>query len=732
MQLPNDNAVAWDTETTGVNPAKQSPVFNGSVICATAYAGDHIDFGSGPRLFVDCLEGEKGLLNVFKPYFESRKFPKVWHNYAFDRHVLANHDIISRGFAGDTMHMARLVNSTHTRYSLDELCRKYLQSKKRSMVERFGAPEKLLNGSDGKKICVPDTLTLHKESKYRRDWIDYATMDALLTYRLFIRLDAYLSAMKVEGENSTAFLTNQYPDLKSLYQQVVLPFGELLTDMERKGFKVDTEFLRDAQRKADADRLALENKFCEWAVTVSPDAWYMNINSDQQKLQLFFAPCENVNDKTKELAKDKTFSIELNGAQRERYLQELSKSTDDADKKKYEKFTLVEKGGKQRKIKRDIVISGLGKSPRGVTEGGWPSVSAKALRSLAGYPRAKPPKFGEPDDKPMCLAIDDMIEANIISTLLSTFIVPLQHWPGPDGRIHASLNINTETGRLSSRRPNLQNQPALEKDRYKVRKAFISEEGNRLIVADYGQLELRLLAHITGCQSMIDSFKAGGDFHSRTALTMFDHVKQAVEKGEVLLERDESNPDLKDVPLLKEVFSVERRKAKTLNFSIAYGKTVKGLSRDWNVTEKEASETLGLWYKERQEVRAWQYRCMAFLKKKGYVETLFGRRRHLPEIEDRRKMAHAQRAAINAPLQGSAADLVMAAMIKLHDNPTLQVLGWRIVLQIHDEIVLEGPEESADSALTIVKSIMKNPIGTDLLVDLTVDAKIATDWYDAK
>lgn len=730
MQLPPENPVAWDTETTGVNPAKQSPVHNGRVICATAFAGDHVDFGRGPRLFIDCLDGEEGLLEVFKPYFESNAFKKVWHNYAFDRHVLANHDILAHGFAGDTMHMARLVNSTHTRYSLEELCSKYLNAKKRSMLDRFGAPEKLLNGSDGKKTCIPPTVDLQRKPEYRVDWINYATTDAELTHRLYFTLETRLSAMHIQGTNSTPVLANRFPDLLSLYRQLMLPFGELLTNMERYGFKVDVGFLQQAECQADSDRQKLEDSFRVWAETRSPDARYMNINSDQQKVQLFFAPCVNTIDKEKELSESKTFTIELTGMQRDRYLEELSRSEDEDDKRKYEVHMAPD--GTKRKLKKDITLKGLGKRRRGETIGGWPSVSAKALRKLAGWPRANPPAYGDPDDVDMCLAIDELIEANTISTLLSTFIGPLQHWPGKDGRIHASLNLNTETGRLSSRRPNLQNQPALEKDRYKVRKAFVSDEGNLLIVADYGQLELRLLAHITKCKSMIDAFNAGGDFHSRTAVTMFEHVKRAIDRGECLLERDGREDVNPNVPILKDMFSVERRKAKTLNFSIAYGKTVQGLARDWNVSPEEARHTLRLWYKERREVQRWQRHCKQFLSNYGYVETLFGRRRHLPEIEDRRKMAHAQRAAINAPLQGSAADLVMAAMVKLHQNRILRVLGWRIVLQVHDEIILEGPKDSAEMALPVVVEVMKNPIKANMLVDLTVDAKIADSWYDAK
>jgi DNA polymerase I len=326
------------------------------------------------------------------------------------------------------------------------------------------------------------------------------------------------------------------------------------------------------------------------------------------------------------------------------------------------------------------------------------------------------------------------MEASSVSTLLTSFIVPLQSIPDEVGRIHASLNLNTETGRLSSRRPNLQNQPALEKDRYRIRNAFVCEPGNQLIVADYGQLELRLLAHITRCRSMIEAFEAGGDFHSRTALTMYDHVAAAVQRGDCMLEWRDDSGSSPDVPLLKDMFATERRRAKTLNFSIAYGKTAMGLSRDWGISVGEAKSTLQLWYKERQEVKIWQDECRAFAREHEFVETILGRRRHLPSIRSRdfKQRSHAERAAINAPLQGSAADLVMMAMIKLHQNPTLRALGWRVILQIHDEIILEGPEYSADIARSTIKEVMLHPLDQPLLVGMTVDPRIAGSWFEAK
>ena len=730
MSLPPETLVAWDTETTGVNPAKQSPVDRGRIICATAFAGDAVDFGNGPRLFIDCLEEDNNqdVLKVFKPYFENKTRKKVWHNYAFDRHMLANHGINTMGFGGDTMHMARLVDSSLPKYALEALCSQFLQSglDKRNLETRFGEFEEMrgLKKSDF-------TIHLQRNPQTRPEWIDYATMDAELTHRLCYILKSKLELMQISGVNSMPAIHDRFENMYELYTDVLLPFGELLTDMERTGFKVDLDWLKKAETQADQDRIKLEDQFLEWAQKQCPDARYMNVNSDPQKQQLLFAPCKNSFDPKLHMPPVKSFNIELKGRQKDLYLTDLKNKEDDDSKEEYNKLMDPKKKGK---VKVDIVLKGLGKGITERTAKGWPSVSAKTLQTLAGKPYANPPRYGYPEDPEMCRAVADLINATSISTLISTFIIPLQQWPGYSGRIHASLNLNTETGRISSRRPNLQNQPALEKDRYKVRQAFSCEEGNTLIVADYSQLELRLLAHITKCHSMIDAFKAGGDFHSRTAMTMFDNVSKAVEKGECVLERDSANSTSDSIPLLKDMFSVERRKAKTLNFSIAYGKTVMGLARDWNVSREEASETLMLWYKERQEVLQWQRECKKFLAKNQYVETLLGRRRHLPDIanHDFRLKGHAERAAINAPLQGSAADLVMAAMVKLNTNRVLKALGWKIILQVHDEIILEGPEESAAIVLPLIKTDMQNPIDVPLRVDLTVDAQCAKTWYAAK
>jgi DNA polymerase I len=752
LTLARDSFIAWDTETTGVDPTAESPVDKGRVICMSAYGGDHLDFGNGPRLYVDCLDAEGGgeeMLQLFKAYFEDDELYKVWHNYSFDRHVLNNHGINVAGFGGDTMHMARLVDTSRKRYSLEELCNDYLDEglRKATMKDRFGANRVLKDGSPGKDIVVPPTLELQRSAEHGRAWIEYAVSDAELTHRLMEVLSGELGRMEIApGGNALPDLP--YTNLRQLYDTLFVPFGNMLIDMERTGFKVDVDILLSAQGEAEKDRDRLENRFREWASVHCPDARYMNVNSGKQKQQLFFAPVKNAKTGDK-MPREKDFVVEQVGIMGERYAAELveagakakaeaeaeaSKENLEGDKGKPRKAKSTPKRPRSTKLKKTITLSGLGLPSSAITAGGWPSVNADTMRKLAGYPRRDPPMYGDAKDPTTCLAIDDIMESNSVSTLLSGFIVPLQTMVDAGGRIHASLNLNTETGRLSSRRPNLQNQPALEKDRYKIRNAFVCEPGNQLIVADYGQLELRLLAHITSCVSMIEAFAAGGDFHSRTALGMYDHVAEAVKRGDCLLEWDGEDGTTPTVPLLKDRFAMERRRAKTLNFSIAYGKTAVGLSRDWGISEDEARDTLKLWYKERQEVKRWQNECRRFAAKHKYVETLLGRRRHLPGVasDNFSERGHANRAAINAPLQGSAADLVMVAMLKLHRNVTLRALGWRVILQVHDEILCEGPRESAKIAREVIREVMLHPLDQPLRVAMTVEPTIAGSWFDAK
>lgn len=181
-------------------------------------------------------------------------------------------------------------------------------------------------------------------------------------------------------------------------------------------------------------------------------------------------------------------------------------------------------------------------------------------------------------------------------------------------------------------------------------------------------------------------------------------------------------------------YASERRQAKVLNFSIAYGKTAHGLSKDFGVSVREAQSIVEKWYSDRPEVKEWQRLTIEKARTTGSTRTLMGRYRHLDEInsKNRARRSHMERAAINTPIQGGAADVVMKAMIKIHQDERLQKIGWKLLLQIHDEVIMEGPEEYAEDAMKYLLENMRNPFEKPLLVDLTVDASCADTWYEAK
>eukprot|EP00019_Armaparvus_languidus_P011797 CAMPEP_0168581840 /NCGR_PEP_ID=MMETSP0420-20121227/1645_1 /TAXON_ID=498008 /ORGANISM="Pessonella sp." /LENGTH=584 /DNA_ID=CAMNT_0008616251 /DNA_START=324 /DNA_END=2075 /DNA_ORIENTATION=+ len=584
------------------------------------------------------------------------------------------------------------------------------------MTEIFGVKRILQDGTEGSEVIMPELDYLQRSKTHIYNWIDYAAYDAESTWLLRNELEKRLKAMPwkwpddeldvdhsqlwVWKDNFTSFEPVTGASMFDLYIDYWRPYAELLTDMEKRGIWLDRERLAAITPIAWNDRDEARRAFLEWACRYSPDAVHMNVDSDVQKRQLFFAPCKNKKDKTQTLPQTKEFKRE-----------------------NHEGF--IEEGKKKPMKHVSFALEGLGLPCLEYTAAGWPRASSTVLRKLAGsaktgqYGKAYLPfskLYGDDEAVDACIAIEQLCDAGAISTLLSTFIEPLQSMADEHGRLHTSININTETGRLSSRRPNLQNQPALEKDRYQIRKCFAAEEGNVLIVADYGQLELRLLAHMSRCKSMIDAFATGGDFHSRTAVGMYPEIAKEVEKGDLLLEWDASK-GVAPAPVLKDKYSMERRRAKTLNFSIAYGKTARGLAIDWETSVAEAKETVDRWYADRWEVKAWQEETIRRAALTGYTKTLMGRLRRLPGIRSKRRgeRTHAERAAINTPLQGGAADIVMAAMLRIEQDELLRKMGYKQLLQVHDELILEGPEQFADEALARVVELMTKPINRELL-----------------
>jgi DNA polymerase-1 len=276
------------------------------------------------------------------------------------------------------------------------------------------------------------------------------------------------------------------------------------------------------------------------------------------------------------------------------------------------------------------------------------------------------------------------------------------------GRIHTSYNqVGAQTGRLSSNDPNLQNIPIRTPRGEAIRRGFIPQPGWKFVVADYSQIELRLMAHLSGDPAFVEAFRSGGDIHKQTAAIIFG------------------------VPLA-EVTSEMRARAKTINFGTIYGQGPFALSKMLGITQEEAKNFIGDYFSRFSGVRAYLDKQVELAREQGYVETLFGRRRYIPEIRDKNfnLRAFAERTAQNTPLQGSAADLIKRAMIDIHAALPAAGLRSRLLLQVHDELVVESPAEEAEATAALVKEHMEG--AATLSVPLQVGIGIGENWVDAK
>ncbi|MCC6295814.1 MAG: DNA polymerase I [Pseudomonadales bacterium] len=295
-----------------------------------------------------------------------------------------------------------------------------------------------------------------------------------------------------------------------------------------------------------------------------------------------------------------------------------------------------------------------------------------------------------------------------LSKLKSTYTDRLPEMIDPDtGRIHTSYHqAVTATGRLSSSDPNLQNIPVRTAEGRRIRQAFIAPAGCRILAADYSQIELRIMAHLSGDTGLRHAFAAGLDIHSATAAEVFG------------------------VPL-EAVTAEQRRSAKAINFGLIYGMSAFGLGRQLSLGRNQAQEYIDRYFERYPGVRAYMETTRAAAAERGYVETLYGRRLYVPEIRDRntQRRQAAERAAINAPLQGTAADIIKRAMIAVDAWLDREKLGARMILQVHDELVLEVPQAELDAVRAGIATLMAG--AAELAVPLVVDVGVGANWDEA-
>lgn len=346
-----------------------------------------------------------------------------------------------------------------------------------------------------------------------------------------------------------------------------------------------------------------------------------------------------------------------------------------------------------------------------------PKQVSKLLFEDLELPVIKKTKTGYSTDSSVLETLDKMGESEIpglilqyreVEKLNSTYVKALPQLVHADGKIHTHFNQHVAaTGRLSSDSPNLQNIPIRSENGRKLRKGFKASKGHVLIGADYSQVELRLLAHFSEDEVMVEAFRNDKDIHAQTASEIFD------------------------IPL-KDVDSESRSYAKAINFGLMYGQSSFGLSQMLGISQKDAKNYITEYFTRFHKVKAYLEELKELCEEKGYSETLFGRKRYIKDINSTNRQAKsmAERMAINTPIQGTAADVIKKAMLDIDEEIAAQGLESKMILQVHDELIFEVPKAEEDTMTKLVRDKMENVVKLD--VPLKVDLGVADNWFDLK
>ncbi len=586
--------VAWDTETTDLDPAKATLVGLG---CAWGEAIDQIAY-----IPLGHREGSQlptaQVLEVLRPILESADYPKVFQNAKFDRRVLLHQGIRLAGVVADTL-LASYVLNPEGEHNLDALVRQWLGITTRPYSELVP-----------KKQTIADVVIA--------EVAQYCGLDCHGVKRLLPKLQAALA---------------DTPALAQLLAAVELPLEPVLAAMEERGIRVDVDYLGQLSQELETDLQRLEEQ--AHAAAGQP----FNLSSPKQLSELLFE------------------SLGLNRK-------------------------------KSRKTKTGY------------------STDAAVLEKLQG-------------DHPV---IDLILEHRTLSKLKSTYVDALPTLVAADGRVHTDFNqAVTATGRLSSSNPNLQNIPVRTEFSRRIRQAFLPRPGWWLAAADYSQIELRILAHLSQEPRLLEAYRSGLDVHRLTAQLLFDR---------------------------EDVTDEERRLGKTINFGVIYGMGAQRFARTMGCSTREAQGFIERYYERYPAVFAYLQGLERQAIARGYVETILGRRRHfefsreglgklrgqdpdgldLSQLKPDRFEAQALRQAANAPIQGSSADLIKRAMVLVEQ--ALAPHQAQLLLTVHDELVVELPPEEWDMVAPLIRKAMEAAV--PLTVPLVAEVRHGNTWMAAK
>lgn len=573
--------VCFDTETTSLDPFSAELV-GLSLSTEAQYAAylpvAHTYAGAPKQL------DRNWVLTQLKPWLENPAKLKVGQNIKYDKHVLANYDIVLRGIAHDTLLQSYVLES-HKSHDMDSLAERHLNTKTITYIE--------VCGKGVGQICF-DQVSVERAT-------EYAAEDADITLQLH-------QALFPQIDNK----------LLNVYHDIELPVMEVLFQMERNGVLLDSNLLAIQSNELGKKMLQIEQHAHE--IAGQP----FNLNSPKQIQEILFD-----------------------------------------------------------KLKLPVVK----KTPSGV-----PSTDEDVLQQLAlDYPLPKV-----------------LLEYRGMAKLKSTYTDKLPRMVNQKtGRVHTNYaQAVAVTGRLSSTDPNLQNIPIRNAEGRRIREAFIASPGAVIISADYSQIELRIMAHISADANLLKAFAEGADIHRATAAEIFSIEPENVS-------------------------SEQRRYAKVINFGLIYGMSTFGLAGQLGVERSAAQVYMDRYFSRYPGVAQYMERTRILAREKGYVETVFGRRLWLPEINGGNGMRRqaAERAAINAPMQGTAADLIKLSMIAVQNWLNHNNKKTKLIMQVHDELVLEVPQSELEEVKMLLPKLMSEIAQLD--VPLLVDVGVGPNWEQA-
>lgn len=669
LELPEDRHVAWSVQSP---QRSQSPALPRTI---SAYAGDDADFGNGPYLLMNAPSDEvnsRKAWQLFRRYFEDEQAKKIWYSCSSVWPVLSQLGTRPAGFSGDLKTMTTLAAKESEDITLQGLANTYLSKSELHKCVRIFKVNKL---QESESFSRPwENISEAVPASVDNIWAASACMDASLVFSLFETLRTVLRDTHVLNRHRFSEDDGGFDDSLHLYTEFFVPLVTHLNDIQQRIDPPNRDTLINVEKAEKDEWTRYERSFLEWATKFSPGAKHMNLSSPQQLRQLLFAPCRNKNVRTEELPPRKEFKKH-------------------SDQPCQENTSLET----HEKSASTFIIQGYGAKPVDYTKGGWPATSTTALRKAAKWPRAEP-KGLEHNDEAFCKAIRDLLQVKTIRA----------DWSVKSSEIDKLMHSGTGTWMSYEihRTPKylkFDNGQQARRDLTKM--TLRSKPGNRLLVGQFLHLELELLYLFSGCESLRLRLGRDVDVHEVLAVSLFDDVWEAFNRGLCVYQSDQSLS--RGQRTIASEFPERCLQARKLDVCMIRGGNRTVVQKWLGINSKEVGKLTDRWHELHPGVQEWQERLTAFVKLDGYVESILGRRMEVQTKKARARSIVEKGDVLSTVINGSVGDVLMDAVVAIGEDETLRALKWHVVFVDDNMIVLEGPENAVEAA----RYILENDLG---------------------